>query len=158
MKKLTLILTGFFSFIISGCTLLPIKAQIKEEHFRFENFKRDKGRQLEYVHLMCFKNKPITWTQPKQYTVGEHELWVKARVLRRDIPNNKREAFAHFKVNFEAGKSYMLNRKIDEDNISIWIQEVDTGIGVSDVVVAELKTPLIEEYNLRKQQCESGTI
>ncbi len=158
MKNLKLFLISALSLSALGCTVLPIKVEVKEQHFRFENFKRDKTSTLEYVHLMCYRKKPTSWTQPKQYLGGEHDLWVKASISKRHIPNSKKEAFVNFKVNLEPGKSYMLNRKVDDDKISLWIQEVDTGLGVSEVLSTELKQPLLVEYNLRKKQCESGSV
>ncbi len=158
MKNLKLLLISALSVVSIGCSTLPLKAEIKENHFRFENFKRDKSSKLEYVHLMCFHKKPTTWAEPKQYLSGEHNLWVKASVSKRGIPSSTKEAFVNFKVKLESDKSYMLNRKIVDDKISLWIQEVDTGLGVSDVITADLENPLIIDDFLRKRQCKSGSV
>ena len=154
MTQLTFVLlmsTFLFGF-------LPIKSDIKDGHFRFENFKQVKSPDKELIHLMCHAKKPTSWAQPKQYRAGKHDLWVKAQVYRHNVPASEKHAFANFKVNLEQGKSYMLNRKVDNEHISLWIQEVDTGVSVSDVVVAQLKQPLVEERQLRLEQCRSGTI
>ena len=158
MKNLKLLLISTLSVVSLGCSVLPIKAEVKENHFRLENFKRDKSSQLEYVHLMCFHKKPTTWAEPKQYLSGEHDVWVKASISNRNIPNSTKEAFVNFKVKLESNKSYMLNRKIADDKISLWIQEVDTGLGVSDVVTSDLENPLIIDEFLRKRQCKSGSV
>jgi hypothetical protein len=158
MKNLKWLLILAVSVTSLGCSVLPIKAEVKENHFRFENFKRDKGPKREFIHLMCFHKKPILWAEPKQYLSGEHNLWVKARISERGIPNSRKEAFVNFKVNLAAGTSYMLNRKIEGNKITLWIQEVDTGLGVSEIIVADLKQPKITEYNLRKTQCESSSV
>jgi hypothetical protein len=158
MRNLKLILILVLSVTSLGCGVLPIKSEVKNNNFRLENFKRDKGSELEYVHLMCFQKKPTTWAQPKQYLSGEHDLWVKASISYRNIPNSTKEAFVHLKVKLEPNKNYMLNRKVVDDKISIWIQEVETGLGVSEVMLAELKRPLLIERNLRKTQCEAGSI
>ncbi|WP_426357400.1 hypothetical protein ACPUVO_15680 [Pseudocolwellia sp. HL-MZ19] len=158
MKNLKLLLISTLSVVSISCSTLPLKAEIKDNHFRFENFKRDNSSKLEYVHLMCFHKKPISWVEPKQYLSGEHDLWVKASISERDIPNSTKEAFVNFKVKLESNKSYMLNRKIVDDKISLWIQEVDTGIGVSDVLISDLKNPLIIDDSLRKRQCKSGSV
>ena len=155
--KLTHIIFAMLTFTFL-CGFLPIKADVKDGHFRFENFKRTKSPDKELVHLMCHAKKPTSWTQPKQYQAGEHDLWVKAQVYRDNTPASEKHAFANFKVNLEQGKSYMLNRKLEGEHISLWIQEVDTGVSVSDVVVAQLKQPLAEERQLRLNQCRSGTI
>ena len=158
MKNLKWILLIAVSVTSVSCSVFPIKAVVKENHFRLENFKRDKGPTQEYIHLMCFHKKPIKWREPYQYLSGEHDLWVKASISRRGIPSSRREAFVNFKVNLESGKSYMLNRQIEGDKIKIWIQDVDTGLGVSETLYADLNRPKIIEFNLRKKQCESGSI
>lgn len=158
MKNLKLLLISTLSVASMGCSTLPFKTEIKDNHFRFENFKRDRSSKLEYVHLMCFHKKPVAWAEPKQYLSGEHDLWVKASISESNIPNSTKEAFVNFKVKLESNKSYMLNRKIVDDKISIWIQEVDTGIGVSEVLTSDLKNPLIIDDFLRKRQCESGSV
>lgn len=158
MKNVKLLLIIVLSISSMGLSIFPIKAVIKEGHFRFENFKRDQSEKLEYIHLMCFHQKPTTWTEPKQYLSGKHDLWVKASISNRDIPNSTKEAFVNFQVELESNKSYMLNRKVADDKISIWIQEVDTGLGVSDVVTTDLKRPKLIDDFLRKKQCKSGSV
>ncbi|WP_206483873.1 hypothetical protein [Thalassotalea sp. G2M2-11] len=158
MKNLKLLSILAICVTSLGCSVLPVKVGVKENNFRFENFKRVNGSDSEYVHLMCHQKKPTSWAQPKQYLSGEHDLWVKASTSNRHIPNSTREAFVNFKVKLEPNKNYMLNRKVVDDKISIWIQEVDTGLGVSEVLVTQLRQPLLIERNLRKTQCESGSI
>lgn len=158
MKNLTLLLTTSLSLFLMGCSTFPLEPTIKENHFRFENFKRDKGADLEYVYLMCYHKKPVSWASPKQYPSGEHNLWVKARISKRDASISQKETVVNFKVTLEPNKSYMLNRKIVDDKISLWIQEVETGIGVSNVITSTLETPPLIDYNLRKKQCESSSI
>lgn len=158
MKIAKLMVVGSAFVFATGFSLLPFESEIKEGHFRFENFKQTKGPQQEYVHLMCYAKKPTSWAQPKQYLAGEHQLWVKADISRRGVPASNKHAFAQFNVELQEGKSYMLNRKIDGEKIAMWIQEVETGIGVSDIVVADLNQPLLEEWQLRRDQCREGTI
>ena len=140
------------------CGFLPIKTDIKPGHFRFENFKRIKSPNKELVHLMCYRHKPTSWAQPKQYQAGKHNLWVKAKIYRDDVPASEKHAFANFNVELNEGKSYMLNRKIEGEQISMWIEEAETGQSASNVVVTNLKQPLLKEYQKRLEQCRSGTI
>ncbi|WP_231616566.1 hypothetical protein [Pseudoalteromonas sp. SWN29] len=64
MKNL---LTAFtLSVTVLGCSNLPIKTDIKEDHFRFENFKREQGVEREYVNLMCYNKKPTQWANTDQ--------------------------------------------------------------------------------------------
>jgi hypothetical protein len=158
MKNSQSLLILIISVTLLGCSVLPIKVGIKDNHFRFQNFKKEKSSTLEYIHLMCFHKKETGWIESKQYLSGEHNLWVKASISKRFIPSSNKEAFVNFKVNLDSDKSYILNRKLAEGNISIWIQELDTGLRISDVLVAPLKQPLLIERNLRRAQCESVTI
>ena len=75
-----------------------------------------------------------------------------------DVLNSQKEAFVNFNVNLDSDKSYMLNRKREGDKISIWIQEVETGTVVSQVLTDELSRPLQIDNELRKRQCRSGSI
>jgi hypothetical protein len=158
MKNIPLVLIVCSSVMFAGCNVFPLKAEVQEGKFRFENFKRDKGSDLEYVNLMCFHNKPTSWSEPKQYEAGEHNLWVRASLSRDGVENSTREAIVNFKVDLDADKSYMLNRKREGEKIQLWIQEVNSTNILSNVIEAELKRPLIIEYGLRKEQCEAGSV
>ncbi len=154
----SLFITSVLSVFLFGCSTLPFQAEVKDEHFRLENFKDDKGKDIDYVYLNCFHKRPTAWSEPKQFEAGEHDLWVRAVTARRGVGNSKKEAFVNFKMELEAGKSYMFNRKFTDDEASIWIQESASGKVVSDVLTAKLRTPLIIDDNLRKTQCESGSV
>ena len=158
MKSIQLIMLAIIILIVSGCSVLPLSSSIDEGHFRFRNFINDTSINTEYIHLMCHKKRPIGWTQSKHYLGGEHDLWVRAIVSKTDIQNSRREAFVNFEVELAPGNTYVLNRKVDEKRISIWIQNAETGVVVSDVKVAKLKLPKLVEKRLRREQCESGTI
>ena len=158
MKSIKLVVAAIVGSIISGCSVLPLSSSIDEGHFRFQNFINDTSKSTEYLHLMCHKKRPIGWSQSMEYLSGEHDLWVKAVVSKTDIQNSRREAFVNFDVELAAGNTYVLNRKVDEKQISIWIQNAETGVVVSDVKVAKLALPKLVEKRLRREQCESGTI
>jgi len=165
MKNLNILLLILFSISSVGCSVLPINPEIKENHFRLENFKRDKERVKEHVYLMCYKKRPTSWQQPKQYAGGNHNLWVKATLsqhtaLKYHLSHVKKEAFANFNVNLAADKSYMLNRKIADKKIHLWLQEVETGKIVSDVKVADLnrRLPFVKANKLEKNRCKTSTI
>ena len=158
MKSIKLVVAAIIGSIVSGCSVLPLSSSIDEGHFRFQNFINDTSRNTEYIHLMCHQKRHVGGNQSKEYLGGEHNLWVKAVVAKTDIQNSRREAFINFEVDLEAGNTYMLNRKVDEKQISIWIQNAETGVVVSDVKVAKLELPKLVEKRLRREQCESGTI
>lgn len=158
MNKLNIVCIAIVTLIVAGCSVFPIPASIKDNHFRFENFVNDKGADKEYVHLMCFRKRPVGWDTPKQYVAGEHNLWVKAQISKRDIQNSKREAFVNFELALAAGESYQLNHKVEGDLISIWIQNSESKKVVSEIKEAKLALPKLVENRLRREQCESGTI
>ena len=160
MNVLKLLPLLVVSLVSASCGVLPIKAEIKENHFRIENFKRDQDDDLEYVHLMCRNKKPANWFGAEQHTQGPHDFWVTARFSRRGIPHSERVAFVNFKVNLAANKSYMLNRSIADDMVSVWLQDVDTGEQVSEVITTQLERPkdFKNAHNLRIKQCKSSSI
>ena len=143
---------------LSGCGIFPIETAIKENHFRFENFRRDVSDDLEFVYLMCSHHKPISWEHPKQYESGEHNLWVMVETYRRVIPTSYRVAVVNFDVNLQADKSYMLNRKIVDRKASLWIQEVETGLIVSEVLSTDLERPLSYNFLEKRKQCKTGSV
>ncbi len=158
MDRLKILIIIILAATISSCGILPFKESVKDDHFRFENFKRNITSKEIYVHLMCYRKQPVGWAQPKQYLAGQHVMWVKAMTQDRNFPSSTKYAFAKFAVNLQAGKSYMLNRKLDGSSISMWIQEIETGIHASNIIVTQLKTPLLVEDKRRLDQCRSGTI
>jgi hypothetical protein len=155
LRNLTHIIT---SLLIVSCATLPIKKEIADGKFRIENFQSETGKQREYVYLMCHRKSESGWTQARQYDAGEHSLWVKAVVSDRDFPSAEKNAFVRFDMDFQEGGNYLLNRKIDDDNISVWITNKDTGLQVSEIITEELKRPLIIEDQLRKKQCSEGSV
>jgi hypothetical protein len=146
------------SMFIVSCGILPFKSEIKENHFRFENFKKEVGNPAESINLMCFRKRPTSWTEPKQYLSGEHLLWVEADIYNQSSSIGSKTAFALFKVKLDSGKSYMLNRKIEGEKISIWIQESETGLRVSGVVTTDLKIVANDNNYLRVKRCKTSTI
>ncbi|MBV1911784.1 MAG: hypothetical protein KUG78_21000 [Kangiellaceae bacterium] len=158
MKFFRLLSISILSLILSSCGVLPIATDIKEDHFRLENFTKTKGQNREYVQLMCFKQRPTAWSIPRQYMAGQHSLWVKARISKKGFPGATEEAYVNFNVKLDSGKSYRLNREVDGGNISLWIQDLDTGNRASNLIVAELKRPPVVDERLTREKCESSTI
>lgn len=130
LKYLPLILITGLNF---SCSNFQIPNKIDEEKFRFENFQVLKGPQLELVSLMCYRKKISDWYGARQYEAGDHTLLVKAEV------ETKRQAYVTFNVNLAAGHNYILNRTIEGENISIWIEDIDSGMKVSTIETAQLE-------------------
>lgn len=149
---LTLIMLPLY---IAADTSLP---HIKDNHFRFENFKRNLSFTHEYIYLMCAHKKVTGWSEPKQYIGGEHNLWVKASIENQNDSGSLKETYVNFKVNLIAGKSYMLNRTHNDNKVSLWIQEVNSGIKVSEVVTSQLKRPRYSEQSNSKKRCKLGSV
>jgi hypothetical protein len=157
MNKFTIITA--LSLILAGCSAYQIKADVDEGKFRFVNFEKERGKQFEYIHLMCLYKRPIEWNLPKQYKAGNHQLWVKAQIYQNGMSIREKNAFVKFDVTLKAGLSYKLNRSFDDDNnISIWIEEEQSKNIVSEIITTELLRPLLIEKSLRTEQCESGSI
>ncbi|WP_245961499.1 hypothetical protein [Thalassotalea euphylliae] len=159
-KNIKLLVMPLASFALLGCSALPIETALEDNHFRLENFKRDNTDNFEHVYLMCANQKPASFIHPKQHLSGQHSLWVKAELKRRNIDFSERVAVVNFNVNLEADKSYMLNREVmkDSEKIALWIQETDTGVGVSEVIIADLAHPKANEYFHELKQCRTGSV
>lgn len=158
MKNFKCFLTCSVCFFFAGCGVLPIEREIKVNHFRFENFKQDVSSPSEFIHLMCYRKRPTSWTEPKQYLNGDHELWVEANISDPASSTGDKEAFVFFKVKLDSGKSYMLNRKIEDEKISIWIQESESGHKVSEVITTDLKRAVFGKRAFRKKRCKGSSI
>lgn len=158
MFKLKIFILILAAFTVTSCSVFSSEITIQENHFRFENFKRDRSSLLESVYLMCHLKRPSTWTQARQYVSGEHNLWVKVKTYESDKPNSLKIAYANFKVNLKSGGNYMLNRVMKDDKISVWIQEVDSGTKVSSIKTVDMKYPRFDEKHASKSRCRSGTV
>jgi hypothetical protein len=156
MKKFTLLLAAVGSVAVSACSTITSEPQVRDGSVRLENLRLKEPDNVTNVYLMCYKKRPTGWNEPKQYKAGQHELWVKAVV--KSPSNGNKELVTRFNVNLAAGNSYTLSRKLDGDNISIWLQNSNTGEVVSDVISAELKMALTYDDNVSQKQCKSSTI
>lgn len=162
MQKLNHLVSSVLAVAVigmSGCANVPVKAEVQEGKFRFENFKDDRGYDLQYVHLMCRYKRPIAWAESTiQYDAGPQSLWIKADIITARKERSAGEAYVHFDVDLAAGHTYTVKRDIKGHDISIWIENMDTGEKITEVAQAVLKPKLLVEDNLRKTQCEQGTV
>lgn len=158
MKYICTMFIVVLNLVLLGFSVFTKDPTVKDNHFRFENFKREISSTLEYVYLLCSHKKVTHWTQAKQYQSGAHDLWVKASTVKSGIPSTRKETYVNFKVTLDAGKSYMLNREINNDDIALWIQEIETGIKVSPIISSKLDYPRFKNENDAKYRCKAGTI
>jgi len=168
MKKI--LLCSLIGCVISlaGCSNLPLKTSIKENHFRIENLRKEHGNTIELAYLMCYRKKPVKWTEPKQYIAGKHELWVHAvsgihtdhyKSLTTSVfPKQRRDAYVKFNVDLAPSVNYMLNANVEDDKVSVWIEDAKSGERVSSVQVAKLDQPHIFEETRVRDMCKSSTI
>lgn len=141
--------------LLASCSQLPVV--VKDNHYRFENFRTNDKDPEEFVILMCFRKKPTSWSEPKQFLSGKQNLWLRAIIKGNANQYLPKEAVANFNVTLDAGKNYMANREIQQNNISLWIQEVESGVIVSDIITKELVYPTFKG-NLRKKQCKTSSV
>lgn len=152
-----LLLASIISSFLLGCETLPIRAEIKEDHYRFENFVQNVEPKHEYIFMACHRHKPTGWNVAKQYPAGPQNLWIKAAKYTTTTSNVPRVAYFNLQTNLEAGKSYMPNRKIEGNKIALWIQEVESGERVTEILEAELKFPVAETIVSHKQ-CKTSSV
>jgi hypothetical protein len=107
---------------------------------------------------MCENNRPNDEIEILDVEAGEHILYVRSRVINSNLLfKNVREAVVRLDVNLEGGKRYTLNQDREDDNVTLWLQEADTGLIVSETVSTTMGlTSAIG--NLRMKQCQEGTV
>jgi len=150
-----LVLAGIAS---SGCSVFKDKYAVKENHFRFENYKKDSFDQIERAFLTCQDHKPTKKFEPRIFEVGQHNLWVTATVSKDSLKNQTKEAFVNFDVTLESGKSYELDGNVIGNKISLWIKDSSTDEAVSEVITTNLERPSVDNYKKRLEWCKSGTV
>lgn len=157
MKNIKVLLILALGTSIWGCSTFPFEKTIKDGYFKFTNLHEGRGSNSQTVYLMCWKNRPTLWSEPKQYLAGEHDLWIKAVIHSR--MDGMKEAYANFKTNLSGNKSYRLNKKIEDNKISIWIEDVASGSLASEVLVRDLKLPpVVEDNYLQINRCKEGSV
>lgn len=156
-KKLLLIAPLVAS--LTACAMFPFEKEVQDGHFRVENFSYDHMNDtIEYVYLMCHNKKPTSWTAARQYPAGEHDLWVKATFQNVGVSHSYREAFVNFKMELPAGGNYQLAHEIQNETVSIWLQDVETKEKASEVITTSLNRKNVGDSGKRIQQCQQGTV
>ncbi|MCC2615324.1 hypothetical protein LJ739_03620 [Aestuariibacter halophilus] len=143
---------------VNGCAVINADDTIAADSIAFENFNNQDDASPQRVQLMCHNQMPTEWNRPLQFEQGQHKLWVQATLRQRDVPASEREAYVLLEAELDGGKRYMLNRSIDDDTITVWVQERETGKQVSNAVSATLAFPSAHEQGLKSQRCKSGTV
>ncbi|XOV80135.1 MAG: hypothetical protein ACFHVJ_04065 [Aestuariibacter sp.] len=157
--KFKQILSGIVALsVLSGCSVFPIQTSVEAGHSRLENFILDDGTRLEQIRLMCYRNKLNDRSSARQLEAGDHALWVKARIETRGLPNRTLEGYAQLNAKLHEGKEYTLNRKVEDDSITLWIQELDSNQRVSEVASIELQQPVFNNAAWQRSQCKSSTV
>lgn len=161
MKLATLVATIAITPLVA-CTsvekVIDEQATIQPNEARIDFYVQRLDRQREFVQLMCENNRPNDEIEILDVEAGEHILYVRSRVINSNLLfKNVREAVVRLDVNLEGGKRYTLNQDREDDNVTLWLQEADTGLIVSETVSTTMGlTGAIG--NLRMKQCQEGTV
>ena len=143
-------------FVLFGCATFPLKVDIKDNHYRLENFKVTGSQYSEYLTRGCLYTEPNThsWQIPQQYlkNSGKEKFWIQASLSKNGVPG-VHYTYVSLSADFEANKSYMLNRKRVEFKVSIWIQEVETGTIVSNIAKGTYMPAVADQNKKRRQIC-----
>ena len=146
-------------FTLGGCAHLPFEKEVNPGHFRLENYSYDHmNDSIEYIYTLCHQHKPTSWIAARQYPAGTHNIWVKATFQEVGIWHSYREAFVNFEMTFPEGGNYQWVSKIDQGNISIWLQDVDTHEASSEIITTPLKRHNIGDNGKIIQQCKEGSV
>ena len=159
MKKFKIGLAIIFSIFVSSCSVLPLKTDIDGGKFRFENHYFGNNKLDVRVHLMCYRKKASGFTIRRQILAGHHIMWINATISTLSM-EDKRDGQAIIEMDFDAGKDYRLNQKIDGENIKVWIEESNNSDIKSEVITVLLENRRVRfhEERVRTEKCQSGSI
>lgn len=154
MKKLLILAVCGAQLALAGCSALPIKASIKEGHYRLEGLNKETLQYREYLTRGCFKSPEGVRAAGgvKELPAGIDSFWVEASVSKPGVPG-VRYAYVHLTGEFEEDKRYFLNRSRVGKEISIWAQEVGTENIVSNVAKTVYLPKVADENQRRKSIC-----
>lgn len=160
--KLASLLATIAIIPLVACTsvgkVIDEQATIQPNEARIDFYVQRLDRQREFVQLMCENNRPNDEIEILDVEAGEHILYVRASVINSNLLfKNVREAVVRLDVNLEGGKRYTLNQDREDDNITLWLQEADTGLIVSETVSTTMGLTSAVG-NLRMKQCQEGTV
>lgn len=161
MKLASLLATIAITPLVA-CTsvekVIDEQATIQPNEARIDFYVQRLERKREFVQLMCENNRPNDEIEILDVEAGEHILYVRASVINSNLLfKNVREAVVRLDVNLEGGKRYTLNQDREDDNVTLWLQEADTGLIVSDTVSTTMGITSAVG-NLRMKQCQEGTV
>lgn len=160
--KLASLLATIAIIPLVACTsvgkVIDEQATIQPNEARIDFYVQRLDRQREFVQLMCENNRPNDEIEILDVEAGEHILYVRASVINSNLLfKNVREAVVRLDVNLEGGKRYTLNQDREDDNVTLWLQEADTGLIVSETVSTTMGLTSAVG-NLRMKQCQEGTV
>jgi len=161
MKLASLLATIAITPLVA-CTsvekVIDEQATIQPNEARIDFYVQRLDRQREFVQLMCENNRPNDEIEILDVEAGEHILYVRASVINSNLLfKNVREAVVRLDANLEGGKRYTLNQDREDDNVTLWLQEADTGLIVSETVSTTMGITSAVG-NLRMKQCQEGTV
>ena len=161
MKLATLVATIAITTLVAWNSVEKVideQATIQPNEARIDFYVQRLDRQREFVQLMCENNRPNDEIEILDVEAGEHILYVRASVINSNLLfKNVREAVVRLDVNLEGGKRYTLNQDREDDNVTLWLQEADTGLIVSETVSTTMGLTSAVG-NLRMKQCQEGTV
>ena len=158
MKIIKITITSLILLSLFSCKNFPVNTQIKTGYFRLEEFRHARINQSERIYLMCYKQKPKKGIARKQFPAGKHNLWVMASLANHDTFRIHGQTFVNIDVTLEANKSYAFNSKIKDNDLWIWIEDVDTGTKVSRPIQTQLGSPAFITDDKIRKACKSSTI
>ncbi|OUL56362.1 hypothetical protein [Pseudoalteromonas ulvae] len=160
MKSRLLCVLSALTLTVSGCSLLPIETDVKEGFVRIKNQYDNTPNRNESIFLFCHNQRVIEHQTNREYPAGQHNLWVMVNVADTVHNSAGREAVVNFNVDLPAGKKYILNGQMLDQNaeMAVWIEDFDNAEVVSPIVKTSLKNPSLVPYQLRKKQCESSSV
>lgn len=179
MRKVKALSCISLVLMMAGCSVVPVKYQIKEGHARLENFTRTNEvavqnhkewkdnnydenthpytkETLRYLYAMCNNKDPRPFRLAYQHPAGQHKIWAKAIY-------GQMEADVLFDVELKPGGNYAFDQRMYKNRrqVEVWIKDLNTGEPYSEVQLITLKRIKIEyekAADLWTSRCRTGTV
>lgn len=164
MKIQSSLLIVALGALVSGCS--STQENITQTNPIIKNTVFESNLDKDMLHVLCKGKRPVRWVQNYSFEPGEQSVIVKienyARLSMTEVPLQKevRSTYAQLSVDLVDGQNYIINRKRvnsdDPSNITVWIQNEETGQIVSNKTKVTLVKPKLLEQEYEARACRAS--
>lgn len=164
MKIQSSLLIVALGALVSGCS--STQENIAQTNAVIKNTAFETNLEKDLLHVLCKGKKPVKWVQNYSFEAGKQSVLVKvenySRINMTEVPLQKevRSTYAQLTVDLVDGQNYIINRKrVNSDdnlNMTVWIQNEETGQIVSNKADVTLVKPKVLEQAYEARACRAS--